>query len=1316
MNESFRLGIDFGYAYTGIALLNSRNKVLDYKVLKHRNDLSDTLEKRRSIRGQRRRKLSKTRRLRDFYALLKGMGIEPRHARPGEKSSWKEKASLGNRLYALAHYRGWDYASLLEMLISWPDEDKSPSQPPIVKEIDNILIQEFEASVEFNKERKKGRGETETEYKKSKEDAWKEFNKNSWFKQDQRFSSNALRFICLKGERTCLGELWQIAKEVHTLRKKVEKNSPDAEVENLLAERERECEKLFSLLKESSVEDIENWIKKRLGLIYEEAPLGPDMQRQIILRIMTMLGLKTGKELFEEGKIYRPHRNRHRNEMLDDLQKMMKVACGLMEESNFQECLNETFHRLEKSNLNANKKVLSRQEVEQDWRESIEAVNQKAVEIARKTDSSPEKIKEKWIKASQKIVDREYRKKRFENRNSMGKCPAKIGDGYRCRHNVPKKHKENIRRLQFEIELRQMNVERHGGNTEKLSEEEVREIMGKLIFEKKPVIEIVRENSKAIKGFFTGKKGGRYVPPAENEARGKKEILKDIACGEQSGRAGFCILHLQEKLQLLKDKKTQSEEWKQLHEERILTLRDDAPPSIRQKVQKTVSIVRRMLIEQGVSSIESPPIEHAGIETARFDINLLAQDEGKRLKKKLKPKQYQQPARGDKLSLIEDQSGRCIFCGDLLFADAHIDHLFPKGKGGGNVALNKVVGHSICNINKHKNAVPLSKEVLDSIKEKNRKKYDFILKRLEENRQLPQDMLDAPQHTMFGAKLLQGAFVAEFNLTSREIRKIRAADASHLRQFWFPFMNRQKRAIRQRFGFKAKAGEEWQLDIEKLKLDKELFNGKLEISKLYKGENWLGINKKNGKVMILGTPKPIEAGKNQFLIKSNNSNQFAMEVERITEGAKKTLHKGTMQLDQQLKLPLRDIFSKDRKTRKLLESPDVIAQVEFRKKDKDSGQDWLRIEEGELIGTPTVCLLENGRSYVPWCEVRITNKNTGEVFDEVKVKNYIAEKVLHVIVEPAKDDPIRKFHHALDAVVLAANVDWEGIGRLHKDTRERNYHERKRAFEEAKKENAPVFENPMRQDEKGNWLAPVLSSSWYIEDKKKQDSPKTSKTDLEPLRVSETSVVQRKPLENISKKNIEYIQSEEIKKAMSDAWEEIDSMEESERKNIVNGNGENQTISQYYFLNLDRHHILNPKKTRSVLCEIKGTGPSQMFFHDGQKAGGNHKFKRAVAWQEVQVIQYEDMEGGKRQEKTSVVRFAPRFYWKDKKKPQHERNEVDQELPRKYEVLAVFKRGDLVEVTGKSGKWMITKLGSSATIENTETFETTSSAYNKLHK
>ena len=66
-------------------------------------------------------------------------------------------------------------------------------------------------------------------------------------------------------------------------------------------------------------------------------------------------------------------------------------------------------------------------------------------------------------------------------------------------------------------------------------------------------------------------------------------------CGDQAGRSTFCITHLEKKLELLKNEKTRTKEWSWLHEERILSLNDDAAPSIKQKVEKTVGLVKKML-------------------------------------------------------------------------------------------------------------------------------------------------------------------------------------------------------------------------------------------------------------------------------------------------------------------------------------------------------------------------------------------------------------------------------------------------------------------------------------------------------------------------------------------------------------------------------------------------------------------------------------------------------------------------------------------------------------------------------------------------
>lgn len=1298
----YRLGIDFGYAYTGIALLDSKNKVLDYKVLKHRNDISDTLQTRRSNRAQRRRKLSKIRRLRDFYALLKGMELEPKNAKPGQKPTEREKASLSNRLYALAHYRGWDYAGLLDMLIT-TNQDKPPACPPLVKKVDKILIQEFDAPVTFNeKGRKKYKNESSGNYEKARQQAKNEFdqkksNKDSKHNQTERFSPDAISFVKIK--TSCLGELYEKAKQIHELQKKLEK---DPTIEEKISQLE-ECYRQLELqLQKANLDDIKEWLKQRLKLIYNRKH---NKQEEIITRIMTLLGLQTAEELFEQGKSYRPHRNRHRSEMLSDLKKMMEIGCGLNNNA-FQDCLNDTFRRLEKSNFNKKKPTLSKQEIEKDWRKQIEAVNQRASAIAGKTNSSSKKIKNKWIKSAEKILNREYRKKRFDNRNNMGKCPALNNEQKRCGLNVPTKHKEHIRKLQFEIELRQINIQRADSTKEKLKENEIEEIMSRLVFERKPTPENQTNNRETINQFFTNKTGGRYIPPAKHEARGKKDILKDIVCGDQAGRAGFCINHLKQKLQLLKDNTTQSKEWANLHTERIWTLKENAPPSIRQKVQKTVGIVRKMLKNQGISNTNNPLIEHIGIETARFDINRLAQGEGKKLKKKLKPKQYQEPLGGDKDSLVEDQDNRCLFCGDFLSSDTHTDHLFPKSKGGGNTALNKVAAHAVCNINKHRHTIPLNSMALDSIKRKNPEKYEFIKKRLESDFRLPEDMLAVPQHTMFGAKLLKGAFINELNLPKDKFKSIRPQDVSYLRSHWFPHLHRQKKALRSRAAFKTKADEEYNLDCKKLKLDKDLFDKELSIFRINKGENWLKIENKE---KIIGIPKKTDTGLNKFALRDNKNTKLVMEAEKTAPGEnkKKVIYRTVRERDKKLEISFKDMFSTNKRIKDQLQKSHVIIKVDFRKKDRESGNDWLKVAGDKFVGLLDTSFRENGASYIPWCNVKIINKNTEEEIDQIKIKTLIAEKHLSLIVEPSKDDPIRDFHHALDAVVLAANVDWEAIIRLNKNVRERSFPERMKILKQARDNNAPSFPD-LKKDEQGNPLAPELSPRWYIEDKQNQRKLEFSKTDTQALRTRENSVFQRMPLEKIEEKNIKNIQSGEVKKAMRDAWEKIKNMDESKKKIFIN---ENQKVSQSYFLTLGPDHILNPRNTRSVLCKVKCTLP-ELWQRKDEKTKGSHNFKRTVAWQEVRRIKFKNNEG---KEETGHIRFAHSFYWKDKSRPNHKRNETDKELPDKYEVVKTFKAGETVQITGKNGKWKISKLGKSATLKNIETLKETSSTYSKLY-
>ena len=694
-----------------------------------------------------------------------------------------------------------------------------------------------------------------------------------------------------------------------------------------------------------------------------------------------------------------------------------------------------------------------------------------------------------------------------------------------CKKNVPKKSQKEVRKLQFEIELRQINIKEESNKERKLNEEEVKELMRKLVFEKKPKPENKTKNKKTIDNFFT-KDQNRELKKAKNESRGKKDILKDIVCGDQNGRTKFCIIHLKQKLNLLKNKKTESKEWAWLHGERILNLKDDAPPSIRQKVQKTTGLIKKMLRKQGIS-ITNPQFEHIGIETARFDIvslaqsegkktkfdiASLAQSEGKKTKKKSTAKYYQTSKGGDKSSLREEQGDCCLFCGELLHSDCHIDHLFPKSKGGGNIILNKVVGHSVCNINKHNSTTPLDKRVLECIKENNLKKYNFIKKRLSSNYKLPEDMLALPQHTMFGAKLLQGVFIEEFKADKEKIQKIRPRDASYLKSFWFPYMNKQKRTLRYD-GYKTPAQQEFK---KELKLDSTLFPDNEELSLIAlnnNANNWLKLNNER---KLVGTPEEIDIGFNKFIIRNDKDKKIILSFEEVgmdnsQTNTKKKPKKIIKELDKLIELSIKEIFPKNKQS--LLKNPDMTVKIY-----SDQSEQWLEFKNNEeLYGKPKVCEYDNGNRYVPYHNIEILNTKNNTVEYKIKLKTEIAEKRFTVAVQPKEDDSIRNFHHALDAIVIAGKVDWDGIKRLNADIRERDYHERKKMLAEARKENAPKF-HLFKEDENNNKLAPDQSSDWYIQDKENQRKIEVSKTGTEPLRKRYEEVIQRKPLEQISKK------------------------------------------------------------------------------------------------------------------------------------------------------------------------------------------------------
>ena len=311
-----RIGIDFGFGFTGVALLDG-SRVLERVVARHRTDqadISQALQDRRANRAMRRRVRSRRKRLRDFRALLAEMGKAFRPVLPARTEA--EKQRPGNRLYAVAHWRGWDYAELAELLMEQPDDDAPPRPARMVREIDDFLKEQEIFPVPASR-LKRGRppkpARKESRDSKSFRDrqgAWEQAGKT--LENGDRPGADLLRWTEL--ETSCLGGLAETVCAAGDAATRAEAN-PDDEV--LLADAERardESDELRETLNGDDPEKISAWIEKRLDLVFGEIP--KDRRGDLLREIMVRLGLADGREPHRAGKLYAPGRNRHRAKAL----------------------------------------------------------------------------------------------------------------------------------------------------------------------------------------------------------------------------------------------------------------------------------------------------------------------------------------------------------------------------------------------------------------------------------------------------------------------------------------------------------------------------------------------------------------------------------------------------------------------------------------------------------------------------------------------------------------------------------------------------------------------------------------------------------------------------------------------------------------------------------------------------------------------------------------------------------------------------------------------------------------------------------------
>lgn len=1074
-----RVGVDFGYRWTGLAVQDAEGNVLAYRVVELRNgktDLSETLTGRRTNRAQRRRAESRRRRLRDFAAFLKGIGLAP-HEKPRNKS---ERDFIGNRLYALAHHRGWDYADLTELLVE-EKSDGALKKTMLVNEIDRILITQFDAP-----------------------------------QGAPRFDKKHNRYWPTIA-RSCLDFPAQAAADAGKDEEQYAANL------DALLQRLRDCA--------DNKENLSSFITERL----EASGVPAEQRAAACMRILVELGVQNGRKLFEQGLLYTPHRNRHRSEVQDELKGLLQTALQL------PQC------------------------------------QARVAIIAQKRNKPITETQSELIGNAQGILEHAYREKRFLNR-SMGKCPVNLrkdhaGGEERCNCNLAKSSRPDLRRLQFEIEARQMNVQPKGQNKRNLAEAELAQLLTCVTDYGTGGERGVKTcpghiNEDAWKAFFQA----LPTPRVKDDARGKKEILRDLILGEQSGRSALCKKHLEEKLSLLKTPDgTRTPEWAAMHAERVLTL-DDAPPSIRQKLEVTARELSRLLDQVAADKAATRAdlaIQHIGLETARFDIRALASNEGRKLKS---ARSYQEKAESRELDdLRQTQNNRCFYCGGALGGDATVDHVHARALGGADTADNRVAAHRLCNIEKNRGLMQPNADVLALLPDAKRRRIERILV----GGQLPDDPTTAAQHTQFGAKLLKGVLTQTLGLQclktaelAQRFKRIPARETDYLRSQWFPHWHHQKRALR-----------------AKEKGDKKFIS------------------------FLLGETRTLD-------LKATAN----LSEHRILWGKRDALP-------------------------------------------------WVRLEEGKLVLTPPMQRDPNQAPPEGVYNLRIeaVDASTGEVRQES----------VRFAVLPAEDDPIRVFHHALDAIVLASDVDWARFIRLDGNLRP-DHPDYQRTARKALRTAAPKLPglDPNQP--------PPHPISFVEKDSPDSSRRRLGKTDTQPLRVKGGRITQRKAPYQITLDAVQKWPDDfPYKASMLAAFAQAQAASEENRKLWLGKIGQKPHLHKAFFLSLDKAHPLHPHNIRGIRLQVGGVGIDQMFYVQDRKNGARHAFKRLAAWDEVRLFQ--------KGRKTVSERFKNAFYV-------NAINPQTQVPAGATDTGETFKRGDVVKLDKKPGLWRISKLGDSATL------------------
>ena len=1254
---SLRIGVDFGFRFTGLALMDGA-RVLARVVATHRTgkaDISQTLKERRANRAMRRRARSRRKRLRDFRALLKEIKIPVVLPALDEKT----KALPGNRLYAVAHWRGWDYAELVQLLME--EADDNPKSTAKVREVDNFLKRQnvFPVPDRLLKQGKKptrGKGKTDNFFR-AQTQAWEEAEnarqQNRLREADAETEADLTRWVEL--QTSCLGGLADAFHDALDAEKKAEENPGDESLAAAAEETRDKAEALRELLDgegEDKVSQISEWIDGRLDLVFD-GELPEDKREKLRDEIMVRLGLDDGRKLHRDGKLYAPNRNRHRAKALNELGEKLR-------------------------------------------------------DILR--DEGREGEYEKWRKRAEKILTRRQRPQKVDNRNP-GKCPA-VGEktGVRCGNNLPRRDKPEIRRLLFEIAARQMNIRPEGATeSRKLTEDELRDLLACADFDKGEI------DGKKWRDFFAR----LPTPPAKRdedgeELRAMRDQLRDIVRSGKKNRTALCKKHMKETLQLLKEDKTESPRWRALHGRRILG-RADAKPALLHRADAICAETRRMLAAAGFPEPRKAPVVHVGVESARFDIASLSANEGRKMKKSA----YGKKRGRSRHDMARAQDGLCILCGEKMDANVTVDHIFARARRGGDSHKNRAAMCAACNTRKWKfGEVQLHPDALNALANNGQDaKAEFLRTLATRGEKAASEVnLAAAQTTMFGAQIVRGMLAEELigDLHKPENAKKmtamfpvqRAADLARVRKAWFPNINRQKRALRARKTTddekKKKLCVDLCADDEPEEVSGTLQNSETSLPSCVRvsAPGTLRIEPAPGRECVCTLWLEDERRETVTL---QDGKEHAINLRR--KGIQGKLAAANGEADRE-KWPF-EILSRE----------DGILTLRAR----DSGP----------------CeLLFNGR-------------------------------LLRVIVRPAKNDPVRDYHHAVDAVVAAAQIDWGKIARMAADARKRNA--------KANDEFNLQLQNAKPLDANGDPFPdsappPEGDDQWLLPDRVSETGSKRAKTKREPLGLwkdpknpdAPEILIQRCRLDRIARKDLNAIipPADEIRQALEAAWREVGKMPEETRKQFVNatgsGEGRREFLSDQWFLQKRREawDIVNalpperraeavrirrerdggetefireqwfredwesraamfadPLRVRSVPLAIAGVASSGKRRENPRdrafaihRRGAIHRFDREENWCEV--VLWKNPDGS-----LDFAHRRPPFYrnrrnrewgtewrngkWVEKKPPENP-----------DAVIARFKRDDRVQIVGhgkrvpkENGIWRMVKLGrSKATI------------------